>query len=63
MKHRKNAASSYYEPGTPFYSFTPEGKTAESSLRVMPSRFVFPTLPAACTFIRNLNQDNESGFF
>ena len=62
MKHIKGSLQrDQREQGAPFYSFTPDGHTAVPSVRVMPSRFAFPVLPAACTFIRDLGIDRDSG--
>lgn len=47
----------YYEPGTPFCPFDRNDPRYLPSLRVMPSRFTYPVLPAACTFIRDLGTD------
>lgn len=59
MKIRKSAAAQeFFLPGTPFYPLNSDEKQPRASTRVIPSQFRFPVLPAACTFIRNLNEDN-----
>ena len=64
MNHKNlSSAGTLHEQGTPFYTFTPEGHTGVPTVRVMPSRFSFPVLPAACTFIRDLGTDNGSSLF
>lgn len=63
MNYKKTTSSANYsEQGTPFYTFTPEGHTGVPTVRVMPSGFRFPVLPAACTFIRDLGYDDGAGW-
>lgn len=58
MKNRKNiTVCKHHQPGTPFYPYTSDGKADSASARVLPSQFRFPVLPAACTFIKNLHED------
>lgn len=64
MKNEKAISAAYYaEQGTPFYTFTLEGHTGVPTVRVMPSGFGFPVLPAACTFIRDLGYDDGASRF
>ena len=64
MKNGKNASSEFYrEQGAPFYTFTPGGDTGVPTVRVMPSGFRFPVLPAACTFIRDLGYDDGTSWY
>ena len=59
MKHfPRMALSHYYEPGTPFYTPSQE-VTDRPFMRVMPSPVSPFTLPAACTFIRDLHQTDD----
>ena len=58
MMIRKKRTSPYFEPGTPFKPFAAGYDGAESALRVMPPQFRYPTLPAACTFVRDLHHDD-----
>lgn len=53
MKHKMILT----EPGTPFYSFNKSRSTAR--IRVVPSQFSGLILPAACSFIRNLQTEEE----
>ena len=51
-----------HQVGVPFYPFGTSDPSEATQERVMPSQFSFPTVPMACTFIRNLNYDGEYPF-
>lgn len=51
-----------HQVGVPFYPFGTSDPYVTTQARVMPSQFSFPTMPMACTFIRNLNYDGEFSF-
>lgn len=44
-----------HQVGTPFYLYGNSDRSFKAQTRIMPSQFSFPTLPMACTFIRDVN--------
>ncbi len=62
MKHNDKALYEHenHETGTPFSPFNSTERTAIARGRVMPSPFSYFALPIGCTFIRNLDIDDDT---
>ncbi len=52
----------FLEPGTPFAPLNRCPYGSKTSIRVMPSQFGFPILPAACTFLLDIHEQKDTSF-
>lgn len=62
MKHNNKVLYEHkqHETGTPFFPFNSAEKAEIARGRVMPSPFSYFSLPIGCTFIRNLDLENDT---